>query len=497
MFGAFAQIILEVIVDCLCVTIEEKKGMFKSDFFFQFRNKELLWDHLVTVAFSIHWVLFSFKTIPSSIFCTNYQDPCTCTNSFPAYKSSCISISSNSNSTKVGDKQSVPSFSLSTMEVLLYIVAAILVILTFILIYFYSVKVNQSKVIVSQAKSELEEERHRNRLLMDSATNNLMEKSSLRQIITTIESLCKGASPLHVKLLSSVIYALKKPQNINFVDVESVLKDGSADKIVNKWLEEQLIGHEVRKGNENPEKGNVILFDLSKTKKDNDSKKILYSPSVTNDDSNLTLQGLISWENFNIFDIKSKTPQYFVAWQAFTLLGTMEALNISRIQLQNILIFIEEHYSMSNYNAYVRYGEHHSLKSVELVDRITSSSAGLKVKEGMENQMKKVNEYHNNYHGGDVFQAVLSLSLTYKGYLINIYIFIYICYNIYINYIFLFLFFFNIDVGGDFTPLELFALLFASYIHDFNHPGVNTTYVINDWPASIISSTFGTEVKNI
>ena len=57
--------------------------------------------------------------------------------------------------------------------------------------------------------------------------------------------------------------------------------------------------------------------------------------------------------------------------------------------------------------------------------------------------------------------------------------------------------FFNIDVGGDFTPLELFALLFASYIHDFNHPGVNTTYVINDWPASIISSTFGTEVKNI
>ena len=78
---------------------------------------------------------------------------------------------------------------------------------------------------------------------------------------------------------------------------------------------------------------------------------------------------------------------------------------------------------------------------------------------------KRVNQYHNNLHGADVLQAVMYFCMQYK------------------------------DVGGSFSPLELFSLLLASYIHDFNHPGVNTTYVISDWPNSVISTTFGTEVN--
>ena len=39
----------------------------------------------------------------------------------------------------------------------------------------------------------------------------------------------------------------------------------------------------------------------------------------------------------------------------------------------------------------------------------------------------------------------------------------------------------------------MFSVLFAAYIHDFNHPGLNTTYMASDWPSSGISSTFGTD----
>ena len=80
------------------------------------------------------------------------------------------------------------------------------------------------------------------------------------------------------------------------------------------------------------------------------------------------------------------------------------------------------------------------------------------------NEMEKEgNLYHNNLHGADVFQAVLYLTTTYE------------------------------DIGGSLSSLDLFSLLFAAYIHDFNHPGLNTTYVVSDWPHSGISSTFGSE----
>ena len=75
----------------------------------------------------------------------------------------------------------------------------------------------------------------------------------------------------------------------------------------------------------------------------------------------------------------------------------------------------------------------------------------------------KGNPYHNNLHGADVLQAVMYFSLTYK------------------------------EIGGDFTALDQFCLLFAGYIHDFNHPGLNTTFVVNDWPSSVISLLHGTE----
>ena len=79
---------------------------------------------------------------------------------------------------------------------------------------------------------------------------------------------------------------------------------------------------------------------------------------------------------------------------------------------------------------------------------------------------KKINQYHNNLHGADVMQAVLFFTLNHKA------------------------------IGGGLTSLDFFSLLFAACIHDANHPGLNTTFVVNDWPASCISTAFGTEVFN-
>jgi cAMP-specific phosphodiesterase 4 len=73
------------------------------------------------------------------------------------------------------------------------------------------------------------------------------------------------------------------------------------------------------------------------------------------------------------------------------------------------------------------------------------------------------NPYHNNLHGADVFQSTMYFCKSYE------------------------------EIGGSFSPFELFSVLFAAYIHDFNHPGLNTTYMICDWPNSGISSTFGIE----
>ena len=69
--------------------------------------------------------------------------------------------------------------------------------------------------------------------LLDVATTNLIEKSSLQQTIKTIESLCRGVSPSQALVLQDVIEMLKKQSN-NVVDVGGVLAESSDDPVRKK-----------------------------------------------------------------------------------------------------------------------------------------------------------------------------------------------------------------------------------------------------------------------
>ena len=84
------QILIEQLVDFACSVIEEKQGFEKSDFFFHFRSYEIVIAHLGSLMFAFTFILFSFKTIPdSSIFCSNSNDPCSCTKSFKVFQAPC------------------------------------------------------------------------------------------------------------------------------------------------------------------------------------------------------------------------------------------------------------------------------------------------------------------------------------------------------------------------------------------------------------------------
>ena len=123
-------------------------------------------------------------------------------------------------------------------------------------------------------------------------------------------------------------------------------------------------------------------------------------------------------------------------------------LKVNIVKLRNLLSNIEMNYSMTNYDLSTGY-----LGSINT----------LKIFNESKDILEKDNPYHNTFHAADVLQGVLFFSKTYT------------------------------DLNNDFSALDFFSLLFAAYIHDFNHPGLNTNYVINDWPASAISTTFGTE----
>ena len=171
----------------------------------------------------------------------------------------------------------------------------------------------------------------------------------------------------------------------------------------------------------------------------------------------LDASALLSWD-FNVFNIEGSNPQSELAWNCFAVSSLVETLKLPVRQLQNVLIYVENNYSMKDYDTCLPYvsSDDHMYGG-----RILSSLASLK--KGHNGSMSKGNPYHNNLHGADVLQAVMYFSLTYK------------------------------EIGGDFTALDQFCLLFAGYIHDFNHPGLNTTFVVNDWPSSVISLLHGTE----
>ena len=80
---------------------------------------------------------------------------------------------------------------------------------TIVVCYYIVVISQKSKLKVNEVKSTLDEEKQKNRMLLDIASNSLMEASNLQSAITTIESLCRGASPAQSSLLEILLKFLK------------------------------------------------------------------------------------------------------------------------------------------------------------------------------------------------------------------------------------------------------------------------------------------------
>ena len=290
-------------------------------------------------------------------------------------------------------------------------------------------------------------EKLKKRFLLDNASRFVKMNSSIEQAIAVLENIIKGVSKSQQEILLNVIETLKNSHSSdNDINIESVLKGASDDLEVMSFLHENLMNHDT-------------LLSLNKR---NVGKKIgishKFSYVISSSDlldlihgSEIEINNVLLWD-FNVYSIKSENPQSYLAWKCFKSFGILEKINLSQIQLQNILLFIEQNYSMIDYNHYSGY--HNSVNIVDSNSEVPNNLSST----------EKGNPYHNNLHGADVFQSVLYFSMTYK------------------------------EIGNDFTTLDFFSLLFAAYIHDFNHPGVNTNYVTNDWPASGISTTFGNEV---
>ena len=211
------------------------------------------------------------------------------------------------------------------------------------------------------------------------------------------------------------------------VDVESVLKDSSNDKLVVKWLESQLMTHDDRKilkmrGKEVEESSSSFRLADDIEKKNLIQSSLSISLINAEKDYVLTTPQLVSWD-FNVFDIKSKTPQSYLAWQCFTsIIDLVYILKLPQLQLQNFLLFIEENYSMNNYNKAISYGEYYAIKSnkvIELSKMVSVKSLvneeREKVKEVAISSSKRINQYHNNLHGADVLQAVMYICLKILG----------------------------------------------------------------------------------
>ncbi len=180
--------------------------------------------------------------------------------------------------------------------------------------------------------------------------------------------------------------------------------------------------------------------------------------SVDSSSSSWSLD-LLSWE-FDVFTIPGPTPLAALGWEALSLFETQSVLNVPPRPLKNVLIFLDSNYSMDTYGDNVRdsYGIHEDMIKGSSQSGSTNSARGVRT-----NPKNAINPYHNNLHAADVLQSVLYFLSTYSA------------------------------ISDDLTATEIFALLFAAYIHDFRHPGVNATYTVNSWPISGISTTFGTD----
>jgi hypothetical protein len=492
--------------------VEHKQKLPPSDYFFQFRNIEIIILHVAAYSVAITLLFMPLKTIPSLYYCSS-PNPCSCP-SFYVYQQLCESIK-YSNSTVNGDNNYVVGINNVTTPVidsassimsitgsdgaikLLSILGAIgICILAYLFINRHS---NYQRL--KNIHSILEKEKKMNKVLADVASSGLKETSALQQAIATIEALSRGASPAQTILLQNVVKILRAPSKITNVDIDRVLKTSSTDADVVTYLKSQLMNQEefqitqqvsgetsVKTGS-----GRRASLQLTSALNVNAIVKKVATPQLTtrsignttdpqeNTHSSLLIldyrladthdrssfANITSWE-FNIFGLSVKTPLASLAWECFTVSNMIKDLNLPAYQLQNMLLHIEENYSMSDYEVNSGYGDSFSREIGSKLKLEKDAGMIRRDHEGMsrndESRMKRVNPYHNNLHGADVMQSVFFLTLHHKA------------------------------IGGGFTSLDFFCLLFAACIHDANHPGLNTTFVVNDWPVSCISAAFGTEV---
>ena len=121
---------------------------------------------------------------------------------------------------------------------------------------------------------------------------------------------------------------------------------------------------------------------------------------------------VFSW-NFNIFAVKSPSPQSSLAWSLAEALGLVSSLKLSKSKLQNIFLFIEENYSMNDYKTRINYGV------VEFHHNNQNNESSLEVAAGL--SLKKENNlYHNNLHGADVGIHFFAQLFTQKLFLLII-----------------------------------------------------------------------------
>jgi len=482
-FSAVLQLIIEMFFDVISAQVEHTQGLPPSDFFFQLRNAEIFIMHISGYVGAITWILIPMKTIPSLLYCTT-PNPCSC-DSFYVYRQLCESIKySNSTSSFIDDSSETISLTTGSGPVVLLSVLGTIGICALAYAFINSWR---SYHKVQNIYTTLEKEKKMNKAMADVASNGLKQLSALQQALSTIEALSRGASPAQTKLLQSIIEILKVPNKITNVDIDKVLMTSSTDADVVNYLKSQLMNQEefqlsrqqvkaVTVGNKGTGRrasvqsaplhvkgfhSNLEPLILTSGQTHNLEAPEAYDPAAyvpyhdlkphdSNEFTNLT-----SWD-FNIFGLNCKTPLTSLAWECFKISNIIGELKLPSYPLHNILLHVEENYSMSDYEGNTGYGSSFSGKALGVNNRMQVNEEG----------RSKTNTYHNNLHGADVMQAVLFFALNHKA------------------------------IGEGLTSLDFFSLLFAACIHDANHPGLNTTFVVNDWPASCITAAFGTEVSS-
>ena len=478
--GTICQVFIELFVDLICCFIEMKKGLPVSDFFFQFRNKEVFFLHFSGICCASSWILHNLRTVPNSIDCAIANDPCSCP-SFRIYAPICNYTQTLNNITKSELQLFYTNFQINTVSSsfssinTVYVVVTITVIAVIAGITYYALSVDERNIYLKDIKTKFDLQVKRNELLLDFASNSISQHSTFQQVIDLIESISRGVSQAQKKQLQSVISMLTESTK-STINIEEVLKESSEDMETELFLQNQFMDFDeyafVRnKYSDVRKKSTAIILGLNNNNQSRASTCININTELLIEELDVTKDEFTSW-SFSVFNIKSSTPLSSLAWKCFNYKDLISPLKLSLLQLQNILLFIETNYSMIFYNEFPGYIIN-KLSSKDVNFKYSEKEASLESPESNNNITSKLlninshingNSYHNNLHAADVFQSVFYFIKSYQ------------------------------DVSDDFSSLDSFSLLFAAYVHDFNHPGFNTNYVVNDWPASGISTTFGYEV---